>query len=194
MEIKNLIGTAESEILEFKEMELLFKGRTDKAELHSNLTKYLEETFNLDKLSEVFPEKEEFPMYPSVILFGEGYGPKIQKGDNYRKDISFRLFDVYIKDQENPLGGWWLEPENVEDIAIKLGIQTAPVLPTMPTREIVLYVKARKHSIVSSLDGGNPDYVMEGVVARTRPLMFTRRGKRVMWKLKLKDFPKEIIT
>ncbi len=28
----------------------------------------------------------------------------------------------------------------------------------------------------------------EGIVARTEPLLFTRRGDRVMWKLKAGDF------
>jgi len=174
---------------EFKEMEILFRGRTDKAELHSNLTKYLEQTFTIEKLGEIFPESEEFPMYPSVILFGEGYGPKIQKGGNYRKDISLRLFDVYVKDQSHPFGGWWLEPENINDIAMKLDVQIAPPLGIMTMDEAVEYVKSRKHSIVASLDRGNPDYQMEGIVARTKPLMFTRKGERIVWKLKVKDFP-----
>lgn len=179
------------EELEFMGMQLLFKGRTDKAELHPNLTKYLEKTFTLEKLMKAFPEKEEFPKYPSVILFGEGYGPKIQKGGNYREDISFRLFDVYIKDKENPLGGWWLEPENVEDIATKLGIETVPTVAiNYPTKEIVELVKIRVPSTVAQREGGNENYPMEGLVARTKPLLFTRRGRRLMWKLKLKDFPK----
>ena len=29
---------------------------------------------------------------------------------------------------------------------------------------------------------------MEGIVARTEPLLLDRRGNRVMWKLKTKDF------
>lgn len=166
-----------------------FFGRTDKAELHPNLVKYLENTFTSEKLDDVF---KEFSM--NITLFGEGYGPKIQKGGNYRRDISFRLFDVYIEDGHNPLGGWWLEPENVLDIATKIGINIAPPLGIYSTDYSVDHVKAKFPSIVSFKEDGNPEYLMEGIVARTKPLLFTRQGKRVMWKLKVKDFPKQSIT
>jgi len=175
-------------IQKFKEMELLFKGRTDKAEFHPNLMKYLEQAFTIEKFAEVFPDSEEFPMYPSVTLFGEGYGPKIQKGGNYRKDISFRLFDVFIKDQKNPLGGWWLEPPNVGKIADQLEISYVPILPISTIERSVEYVKKGSTSVVSRIEGGNPDYPKEGIIARTFPLLFTRKGERLMWKLKTKDF------
>lgn len=170
------------------------QGRHDKSDLKPKLVEYFNHTFTFNKIAKTFPDLT-FPNLASetdgqVVLFGESYGPTIQKGGNYRKDVSLRLFDVWVKDEEHIMGGWWLEPENVEDIATKLDIQTAPVLPFMTTREAVEYVKARKHSIVSSLDGGNPDYIMEGIVARTKPLLFTRRGDRLMWKLKSKDFPR----
>jgi len=172
-------------------------GRTDKSQLHPNLIAYLEKTFTIDKLNEIFPDKQvegEPIQYPSVILFGEGYGPKIQKGGNYRPDISLRLFDVYIYDREHQMGGWWLEPENVLDIATKLGIEVVPPLGIYSTDEAVNHVKAKFPSIVAFKEKGNPEYLMEGIVARTKPLLFTRRGKRLMWKLKVKDFPKEAIT
>lgn len=163
--------------------QVRFFGRTDKAELHPNLTKYLEETFTSQKLDAVFNE-----FSPNITLFGEGYGPKIQRGGNYRSDISFRLFDVYIEDGTNPLGGWWLEVDHVKDIARALNIETVPSLGVMTAHEAVLYVKDRVISIVSQLEGGNPEYLAEGIVARSKPLLFTRRGRRVMWKLKAKDF------
>lgn len=171
-------------------MIITFSGRTDKAQLHPNLTTFLEETFTEEKMSATFPPREEAPVYPKVILFGEGYGPKIQKGGNYRKDISLRLFDVYIYDREHPMGGWWLEPENVKDIATKLGVETVPPLGTYTTCEAVNLVKARSLSVVSSPEGGTLEYPMEGIVARTKPLLFTRRGRRLLWKIKVKDFPK----
>lgn len=185
-----------TQIQEFRRMELLFKGRTDKAELHPNLTKHLERTFIIQKLAEIFPETEEFPMHPTVTLFGEGYGPKIQKGGNYRKDISFRLFDVFIKDQNNTLGGWWLEPENIQDIADKLGIITVPTIATnYPTDDIVKLVKSNwLISKVAQDEGGNEHYKAEGIVARTNPMLFTRQGKRLIWKLKRKDFPHNSTT
>lgn len=54
-------------------------GRTDKADIPSHLKKRLEELFCTSEKEEIFEslfgEKE-------VILFGEGYGVKIQKGGN----------------------------------------------------------------------------------------------------------------
>lgn len=36
-----------------------------------------------------------FPNASRVVLFGEGYGPKIQAcGSRYRKDVSFAIFDA----------------------------------------------------------------------------------------------------
>lgn len=175
------------EVMRYLGMELLFKGRTDKAEFHPDLKAYLERTFTAERMETVFGERMAEKRF-AVHLFGEAYGPKIQSGGKYRKDISVKLFDVYVEDRENPLGGWWLEPDDVEDVACKLGVTTVPRLPDMTTAEIVSYVKTGKHSIVSQLDGGDPSHIMEGVVARTQPLMFTRRGERVMFKLKRKDF------
>lgn len=178
--------------VEYAGHTLRYAGRTDKSQLHPTLTAYLEKTFTIDKLHEIFPDKQvegELSQYPHVLLFGEGYGPKIQKGDNYRPDVSFRLFDVYIYDKEHPMGGWWLEPENVLEIATKLGIETVPHLFTGSTDTIVEFVKSRNKSFVAESDSGNSRYLMEGVVARTKPLLFNRRGERLIWKLKLKDFP-----
>lgn len=38
---------------------------------------------------------DAFPNATRVVLFGEGYGPKIQGcGGRYRKDVSFAIFDA----------------------------------------------------------------------------------------------------
>jgi ATP-dependent RNA circularization protein (DNA/RNA ligase family) len=167
-------------------MQVRFCGRTDEADFHPDLLVYLQKTFTLEKLEKVFNSTGK--EYPTVILFVEGYGPKIQSGGNYRKDISVRLFDVFIVDGKNPLGGWWLEPENVDDVAMKLEVLTVPFLGEMTTEAAVDFVKTKSYSIVSLVEGGNPKNLMEGIVARTKPLLFTRRGERLVWKLKWRDF------
>jgi hypothetical protein len=43
-------------------------------------------------------------------------------------------------------------------------------------------------SCVSPEDGG-PGKRAEGIVARAEPLLLTRRGERLLWKLKFRDFP-----
>ena len=60
-----------------------FGGRTSNAQIPANLYKKLTELFPIDKLKAVFPPKEDGAL-PSVCLYGEGFGAKIQKGgSNY---------------------------------------------------------------------------------------------------------------
>jgi hypothetical protein len=163
---------------------MVYGGRTDKAQIPTFLLKYLQETFTVEKCMECYPIKD-FPVHGdnqfTIEMFGEGYGAGIQNGGNYRKDVNFRLFDVRIN-------GLWLEPSSITDIAFKLGIKTVPFLGYMDIDEIVDLVKSEPCSTVSSDEGGNPNYYMEGIVARTTPLLLRRDGSRLMFKLKRIDF------
>lgn len=162
----------------YKAVQIL--GRTNRAQIPTFLLTHLQETFTSEKLEEAFADAR-----PNIFiaLYGEGYGARIQKGGNYRpKDVSFRLFDVRV-------GEWWLEPENILDVAYKLRIQTTPNLGVMTLEQAVKFIKSKPISIVAKEEGGNPEYPMEGIVARSYPLVLRRNGKRVIWKLKQKDFP-----
>lgn len=156
-----------------------YTGRTDDAQMPVPLLAYLSQALPLTRLIDVFDIGQQ------VILFGEGYGGKIQKGGNYRPDPALRLFDVLV-------GPWWLEPEAVTDVASKLNVLTVPdlgVIDYLPhTAGELTHILNSGHSVVSAMEGGNASYTGEGIVARTVPLMLTRRGERVMWKLKFKDF------
>ena len=157
--------------------KIIFSGRTDKAQMPVKLLDHLLQVFTVDKLSAVFQEAET-----EVMLFGEGYGEKIQNGGNYRAGISFRLFDVLI-------GGWWLEPDSLVVIAGGLGIETVPYVAqigSLPeTRDDLLGIIQSSH--VATLEKGQ-EYQAEGIVARTYPLLLRRSGERLMWKLKFRDF------
>ena len=162
---------------------IAYFGRTNNAQLHPNLTAYLERTFTVDKMRAAF-EQNERGWWPIVTVYGEGYGPKIQSGGKYRDDVAVRLFDVKIDE-------WWLNWADVADVAQKLGVLTVPVLrytdwqPTCLGELDDLFLGG---SIVASGDKGILDVSPEGIVARTDPLLFDWRGRRVMWKLKRKDF------
>lgn len=155
-------------------------GRSDDAGMPMILFDHLQDTFleNSDKMKEVLWRGEPC----DVTLFGEGYGPKIQKGGgDYRRDISFRLFDVKVD-------SWWLLQKDVIDIAEKLEIKTAPVLFDGPA-DITAIVSLVKNGFDSSVaqdenDGGVKK--AEGIVARS-PFV-DRAGDRVMFKLKTVDF------
>src|SRR5262249_51530703 len=106
----------------------------------------------------------------------------ISKGGGlYRKDKAFRLFDVLVADK------WWLDWPNVEDVAHKLSIKTAPYLGDFTLEEIVDMVKKGVPSVVSVEDSGQ-ERMAEGVIGRTVEPLFDRRGKRIILKLKTSDF------
>ncbi len=152
---------------------VMFGGRTDNAQLPTKLLMHLTDTFTKEKLEKCFGDK-------SVVLFGEGYGPKIQAcGGRYRNDISFILFDVVI-------ARCWLEKDSVIDIACQLGIEHTINQQIMSTSEIVDFVRSHPQSYISK----DPTLVMEGVIARSYPLMLFRHAQSpVMFKLKVRDFP-----
>lgn len=155
------------------EKTLEFRGRTDKAQIPKFLLDHLEKTFSTGKLTEVFDD------YNLLILYGEGYGGKMQKvGKLYRDESSFILFDVWID-------GWWMERENVVEVAEKLGIDVVPSFSGMTKFEIVEYVKSKPKSSISK-----QTMPIEGIVARSEPLMLFRNGNPMMFKLKVEDYEK----
>lgn len=156
-----------------------FGGRTDNANIPGSLLQYLFQTFTAEKMKEVFWVNDQ---PTSVVLYGEGYGAGIQKcGGNYNKNKSFRLFDVLIEDK------WWLDWANTEDVATKLGIKTAPFIGIWTLDEIVERVKSGIKSRVAA-EENNCDCLAEGVVGRTLEPLFDKRGRRLILKLKTKDF------
>jgi len=112
---------------------------------------------------------------PDVILYGEGYGPKIQKGGaRYREDNSFVLFDINI-------AGWWLQRKDVEDIGKKLELDVVPIQAIGTLPELVWMVKRGRPSAWG-------DFPAEGTVARPEVELRSRAGHRIITKLKLRDF------
>lgn len=153
------------------ESKVHFKGRTDRAQIPKKLQEFLEKTFTIEKMEDYFMTKAH-----KVILFGEGYGNKIQSiGKRYRKDNSFILFDVWIDD-------WWLEFDNVKEIAKDLVIDCVPDFGIYDVQGILHYLKSEPCSKV------NPDVLMEGFVATSYPLMLFRDGTPIKFKLKAKDY------
>lgn len=156
--------------------EVEFRGRTDKAEIPSFLSDYMERKITKPKLQKIFTKLEPGEI---ITLYGEGYGKKIQKvGSKYRNDVGFILFDVYTE-------GWWLKREAIEGIAKELDIMAVPILGIWDTETIIDFVKRGAKSTISK-----DDLIMEGVVARSYPLMLFRNRDPLMWKLKHVDFLK----
>ena len=148
-----------------------FAGRTDRAQIPNPLMDYLNNTFGSIEVEELFEQKFG---ESDVILFGEGYGPKIQNGGAYRDDVSFILFDVQI-------GDTWLKRESVEDIAKAFGIDVVPIIFIGNLQQAVDYVKTKPKSTIGTAN-------MEGLVGRPVVEMRDRMGKRVIVKIKVCDF------
>ena len=110
------------------------------------------------------------------ILFGEGYGAKIQKGGLYRSDVSFILFDVYLPEQD-----LWLNRESIEDIAKSFNIDVVPIILKETIQDAIDYVKTKPKSTIGTAN-------MEGLVCKPKVDVLDRRGNRVIVKVKVCDF------
>jgi len=139
-------------------------GRTDNAQIPATLLETIYAHFDGRDVSGV----------EGLTLFCEGYGPKIQNGGKYRDDMAIVLYDVW--------GGLWLELDDVEDIAMTVGLATVPLLAVAPLSVMVNWCRAGQTSRWG-------DFVAEGIVARPVTELLTRRGDRIITKLKHKDFP-----
>ena len=148
-----------------------FHGRTERAQIPKHLLEYLEKTFLTTEAEELF---EQTYGDKNVILYGEGYGAKIQNGGNYRSDVSFILFDVLIGDN-------WQEREWVEKTAKMFGIDAVPVVFVGSLEEGIDYVMEHHPSTIGTA-------MMEGVVGRPMVEMRDRLGKRIIVKIKWEDF------
>lgn len=162
-----------------------FAGRSDNAVIPKPLMEVLEARFT--------PALFKSAGLNNIILFGEGYGPKIQNGGLYtggERVHDFVLFDVKI-------GRWWLSRKDVKDIADKLGIDAVPLVGTGTLYDAIDIVSTgvtftdtgsimRWGSGTLSSRWGNFD--AEGIVARPVVPMFDRKGERIITKIKKVDF------
>jgi len=146
------------------------KGKTDNAELHPNL---------IDGIHNCFPDdgliNEVFLKASKVVLYGEGYGPKVNGGGKYRKDHSFILFDVLIDNK------WWLDYSKIKDIAEKLSIDVVPSLGFMTLEEAISFVRTSPKSLIA-------DCMMEGLVLAPEPIMLFNDGTPIKTKVKVRDY------
>lgn len=152
--------------------KIAYGGRTERAAIPAHLMNKLIELFGNEEteqlFEQIFGEKE-------VILFGEGYGVKIQGcGGLYRSDVSFILFDVMIN-------GNYQSREMVECAAKQFNLEIVPIIFEGKLEEGVEYVKSKPMSTIGTAP-------MEGLVARPKVEIQDRCGNRMIVKIKVKDF------
>jgi hypothetical protein len=153
---------------------VVFGGKTADAQMPMHLLYVLQEQFEGTKNK--FLLKEVFGDATDVCLYGEGYGFKIQSyGKNYLPDShSFALFDVRIN-------GFWLDRKDVEDIATKLDLDLCPVVGHGTLVEAIEAVKSGWPSRFG-------DFLAEGLVLRPTTELLTKKGERIITKIKHRDF------
>ena len=152
-----------------------YQGRTEKAQIPKHLLEKLEQLFGAKEeiFEQMFGEKQ-------VILFGEGFGYKIQNGGDYLgKEVDFILFDVYMPDEDI-----WLERDSIVDIADKLKIRVVPIVFKGSLPQAINYIKTMPESTIGKAK-------MEGIVAKPFIEMRDRRGNRIMVKIKCRDWKGE---
>lgn len=160
----------------FKNGEI--RGRTDESSIPPKLLKHLQSIFTPEKIQAVFGDKD-------LMLFGEGYGAKIQRfGSQYLDHQSFILFDAYIN-------GMWVNIDKIPGIAEAFGVRHAPYIPwkedlgliEWEINDIIKFVQSKPKSLISQ-----KELMMEGIVAKPYPMLLFQNGDPLYWKLKCKDF------
>lgn len=160
--------------------EFKIAGRTDNAQLPLPLFERLNQICSDKLFFDVFGFHDEGGDPLNITLFGEGYGNRIQKvGSKYLPDrVDFILFDIKI-------GNWWLEREDIIDIARLLGINSVPEVFNGSLNEAIDIIKTGSDYHPSVINKNAP---MEGLVLIPACNLIDRSGRRIITKLKYKDF------
>ena len=165
---------------DYENQDFKYLGRTDRADI----PKHLQETLNPismrikeKDISEILPKTRKF------ILYGEGFGYKIQKvgGLYLGKEIAFNLFDCYVFMPEGK--SFWLEQSLLVQLAKFLDLTLAPEQEDMTMATAIEKVKRGFSSKYGTAQA-------EGLILKTRWPLFDSFGNRLIFKLKTKDFQK----
>ena len=150
-----------------------FGGKTDAAQIPAVLFEYLNAHFT--------PERMASGTEGPLILYGEGFGGKIQKGSRYQEQQRFILFDALV---EHDPCGIWLDQDTVRSIGEKLDIPVVPVVFTGKLSDAVAVVERGFQSAVAQ----DSTLIAEGVVLRPRYELRDRMARRIITKIKHRDF------
>lgn len=148
-----------------------FYGRTNRASIPSELLNKLFTLFGEETNEQLFEQKFG---ETEVILFGEGYGKNIQKGGLYKENQDFILFDVMISDNFQPRS-------SVEDIAEYFSLDVVPILLEGTLQDGIDYIKTHSKSTIGTAQ-------IEGLVGKPKVELESRTNKRIITKIKKRDF------
>ena len=192
--------------------ECFFGGKTDNAELgqHSKIMPQIIERI-APKLREMFPPETakfvpemndkqqiqyivkgipiETPIATGrvevnlvespIYIYGELYGPGVQKGGHYGDTLRFAAFDICQQ-------GWFVPVGMLTEMCNNLGLDMVPYIGRMTITEAEDMVSRGFKTMV--WEPKDPDYIEEGIVARPVVPVKDARGKRMIVKIKYKDY------
>lgn len=162
------------------------RGRSDKAQIPGDLKDNILEMFanRYDKFDALVGQDS----MSGVTLYGEGYGPGIQKGGgDYRADKGFVLFDIarWIEHEDGTVSQFYLGRDDVEDIAENCGLTVAPrIFPGLGLGALTKRVQQGFASTLAIFKG--KERKAEGIIAQAPGLWHFHDGKVRRLKFKLK--------
>jgi len=136
---------------------------------------------NLHKLKEYFQD-----INSTIVIYGEGYGAGIQKGGIYSAIKDFRVFDVRI-------GLAYQDFSYVEKVCIDNQLNLVPIFGNADVVDYdgcILNLMNFKETLIKDGTGGKP----EGLVYKFEPVLLNKYGERLLFKIKFKDFIKEMFA
>lgn len=157
---------------------ITFQGRTEKSELPKNLEEKLKEIFLTPEMENVF---EQIFGEKQAIIFGEGYGYKIQDGgEKYvvGEVADFIVFDIMINDV-------YLMRESVESICSQLNLKVVPIVFRGTLVDAIDYVLNNRESVVAKENGAQNE--IEGIVCQPYIRLYDKNNHRIIFKVKYRD-------
>lgn len=155
-----------------------FGGKSDNASIPANLLKVLQEMFPKEDFVTYYSpdeiKEDETVTAPPMCLYGEGYGARIQKGGKYRPDPSFVLFDVKV-------GDFWLQRDKIRKVGQRFNIDVVPIVLEGTIPQAIDFVRM-------GFPSSWGDFQAEGIVGKPMLDLYDRHGRRIITKIKYKDF------
>ena len=159
-------------------------GRTNNAQIPATLLQHLYSDLDLTERQREYNVVQDGP----IVIYGEGFGGSIQNmGEIYGPEPQFIVYDIWVQDETNRLGGYWLYPNEVKGITNAFDLPTTHCYGIGPINEAEYMVKHADYESALTTDKSLPP---EGVVGTPVTQLYDRRGQRVIVKMKGRDYAK----
>lgn len=155
-----------------------YRGRTDRAQFSDGQAMFLDEKIKSPAFEELL---EQTFGNTEAVLFGELIGNKLQGNPHKVDGYEIRVYDAFV-------AGWWLLPENVDELASDLGLDSAEIIGVAPIGHMHQGMK-NIASMTEAFEGeAEPLEYLEGIVGTAPGSVLGRNGSILRVKLKLENY------